>query len=119
MNGRRNPTTSQQAPSQEDLLDRIDKLLREYGQTAQLHDHARVSLKTAEDYAKYASRKRILFEGADGHPSSPTLGAVDAGGVVANSDDDWTTDAVSNRVDEEEWLEESLVSLIEMLDRLR
>jgi hypothetical protein len=138
-NVRRNTTTSsQQAPGYEDLLDYIDELLCEYGQqhsqaapprkrrccrrlSWDLHDHARISLKTAEDYAEYASRKRILFDGSDGHPSSPILGALDAGGVEAISDGDGTTDTVSNRVGQgsSEWWEENLVSLIKLLGEFR
>lgn len=112
-----NPTIpSQQEPSQEGLDD-IDELQCEDGrrrpQTApppkrrryrrlpeELHDHARVSLTTAEDYFRYASRQRIPFDGTAGHPSSPTLGAVDAGGAKAKSGAAWTVDTVSHRAAE-------------------
>jgi hypothetical protein len=104
----------------------IDELIHEYAQIVpphrrrcyrrlprELHDHARVSLKTGEDYAEYASRKRILFEETDGHPSSPILGAVDSRTAEANSDDHRVAEGKS------EWWEEDLVSLIELLEELR
>jgi hypothetical protein len=107
-------------------LDKIDELLYEYAQIVpphrrrcyrrlprELHDHARVSLKTGEDYAEYASRKRSLFEGTDGHPSSPILGAVDGRAAEANSDDHRVAEGKS------EWWEEDLVSLIALLEELR
>jgi hypothetical protein len=40
------------------------------------HDHARVWLRTTEDYQRYAARKRISFDDDDGHPPSPTLPPV-------------------------------------------
>jgi hypothetical protein len=75
----------------------------------------------AEDYAEYASRKRILFDGTDGHPSSPVVGAVDAGDAEAISDGDGATDTVSNRVGQvsAEWWEKNVVSLIKLLGEFR